>query len=145
MKNDMVDMSKETGLRPKEIFDFVCRSNPLVGSHIIYSSIRTTLHRARSSSFPLIPDSMEKLKDCLLSYEPLKEIYKGDVVSNNERAIIFSTDVLLIALAASTEIYVDGTFSAVPRFPHIAQLYTFYAHYTYSVHGSLHCCSIYFM
>ncbi|XP_039303207.1 uncharacterized protein LOC120357239 [Solenopsis invicta] len=34
MKNDMLDMSKETGLRPKEIFDFVCRSNPLVGSHI---------------------------------------------------------------------------------------------------------------
>lgn len=25
MKNDMIDMSKETGLRPKEIFDFVCR------------------------------------------------------------------------------------------------------------------------
>jgi len=25
MKSDMIDMSKETGLRPKEIFDFVCR------------------------------------------------------------------------------------------------------------------------
>jgi len=55
---------------------------------------------------------MGKLKDCLLKYEPLKEIYKGNVIStNNEIAIIFSTDVLLIALAASTEIYVDGTFS----------------------------------
>lgn len=25
MKNDMIEMSKETGLQPKEIFDFVCR------------------------------------------------------------------------------------------------------------------------
>lgn len=83
-----------------------------MGSHITYSSMRTILHRARSSFFPLIPDSMEKLKDCLLNYEPLKEFYKGDVVStNNEIAVIFSTDVLLTALAASTEIYVDGTFS----------------------------------
>jgi len=53
---------------------------------------------------------MEKLEDCLLKYEPLKEIYKGNVMStNNEIAIIFN--ILLIALAASTEIYVDGTFS----------------------------------
>lgn len=55
---------------------------------------------------------MEKLKDCLLNYESLKDVYKGNVTStNNEMAIIFSTNVLLDALSVSTEIYVDGTFS----------------------------------
>lgn len=64
------------------------------------------------SSFPPIPNSMEKLKDCLLNYESLKDVYKGNVTStNNEMAIIFSTNVLLDALSVSTEIYVDGTFS----------------------------------
>lgn len=93
------------------MYVFNC-SNPLVGSYITYSSMRTILHRTRSSFFPHISDSMEKLKDCLLKYEPVKEIYKGNVIStNNEIAIIFSTNHLLVALAASTEIYVDGTFS----------------------------------
>ncbi|GAB1867329.1 hypothetical protein CAJAP_08408 [Camponotus japonicus] len=126
----MKDMSKETSLRPKEIFDFVCRSNPLVGSHITYSSMRTILHRIRNSCFPPIPNSMAELKDSLLKYEAVKEIYKGHVIStNNEIAIIFSTDILLVALAASTEIYVDGTFSTVPRFPHVAQMYTIHIRY----------------
>ncbi|XP_029670050.1 uncharacterized protein LOC115239591 isoform X2 [Formica exsecta] len=126
----MKDMSKETDLKPKEIFDFVCRSNPLVGSCITYSSMRTILHRIRNSCFPPIPNSMEELKDSLLNYEAVKEIYKGYAIStNNEIAIIFSTDILLVALAASTEIYVDGTFSAVPRFPHVAQMYTIHIRY----------------
>ncbi|GAB1867300.1 MULE transposase domain-containing protein [Camponotus japonicus] len=130
LKEDMKDMSKETSLRPKEIFDFVCRSNPLVGSHITYSSMRTILHRIRNSCFPPIPNSMAELKDSLLKYEAVKEIYKGHVIStNNEIAIIFSTDILLVALAASTEIYVDGTFSTVPRFPHVAQMYTIHIRY----------------
>lgn len=95
-------------------------SNPLVGSCITYSSMRTILHRIRNSCFPPIPNSMEELKDSLLKYEPVKEIYKGYVIStNNEIAIIFSTDILLVALAASTEIYVDGTFSVSIVLAHI--------------------------
>ncbi|XP_070153606.1 uncharacterized protein [Polyergus mexicanus] len=119
-------------------------SNLLVGSCITYSSMRTILHRIRNSCFPPIPNSMEELKDSLLNYEAVKEIYKGYAIStNNEIAIIFSTDILLVALAASTEIHVDGTFSAVPRFPHVAHKCILY--HTYSIHGNKHCCSICFM
>ncbi|XP_029678569.1 uncharacterized protein LOC115244778 isoform X1 [Formica exsecta] len=44
-------------------------------------------------------------------------------------AVIFSSEKLINALKTTTEIFVGGTFSVVPRNPHMIQLYTVHIRY----------------
>ncbi|XP_067215638.1 uncharacterized protein [Linepithema humile] len=63
-------------------------------------------------------------------YEPTKNIYKGCVISeDNKYSYIFTTDKLLKILEKCSEVFIDGTFSVVPRAPNFAQLFSIHVRY----------------
>ncbi|XP_039302646.1 uncharacterized protein LOC105206370 [Solenopsis invicta] len=130
MKQEMLQMCRETLMKPKEIFDTVCRRYPTAATEVTYNSMRSLLNREQLRKRPEIPRTVAELEMILSNYEPIRHIYKGTVVSDEGyRAVIFTSDALLNALAESKEIYIDGTFSVVPRVPLFAQLYTIYVRY----------------
>jgi len=77
-----------------------------------YRIIRSLLNREQLRRRPETPKSIAELDVALINYQPVQHIFKGTVLSDeNHRAVIFTSDVLLDALATATEIYMDGTFS----------------------------------
>ncbi|TGZ56999.1 Uncharacterized protein DBV15_12850, partial [Temnothorax longispinosus] len=81
-----------------------------------FKSIRSQLNRERIKSRPKLPQSITTLADELNHYTPISHIYKGSVTARDgKKAFLFSDDKLLTALELSTEIYCDGTFSALQR------------------------------
>lgn len=70
------------------------------------------MHRERIKSRPPIPDTLASLRNILEHCDIIKNVYKGSLITDNEKtAIILSSNSLLEALSSATEIYVDGTFS----------------------------------
>ncbi|XP_036142255.1 uncharacterized protein LOC105831015 [Monomorium pharaonis] len=129
MKREMIRLSKET-TSPKSIFDTVSCNNLKVAPYISYNSMKSILSRHRASSRPNIPSDLHSLHKQLETYIPTNNIYKGCAIScDNKIALIFSTDTLLNVLSEASEIFVDGTFSIVPKKPSIAQLYTIHIRY----------------
>lgn len=130
MKVEMLRLSRETHIALKEIFDSVCRSNPNAAQYLSFASVRCNMHRERTKSRPSIPDTLASLYDILQTSDIMQNIYKENITTTDGKsAIIFSTNYLLQALSSATEIYVDGTFSVLPRKPHIAQLYSVHIRY----------------
>ncbi|XP_077256446.1 uncharacterized protein LOC143894176 isoform X1 [Temnothorax americanus] len=130
MKQEMLERSSKTHTGLKDIFDSVCRSNPDAAEYLSFTSMRCNMRRERTKSQPRIPDTLASLYDILKNSDIIENIYKENITtSNGKTAIILSTNYLLDALASTTEIYVDGTFSVLPRKPHIAQLYTVHIRY----------------
>ncbi|XP_070518824.1 uncharacterized protein [Cardiocondyla obscurior] len=144
MKKEMLKLARETSTGLKEIFDTVCRSSMLylfrniklffnilfsrnqdAAQYLSFPSVRYTMHRERMKNRPSIPTTLASLYNMLQSSTIMQNIRKETVITTGEKtAIIFSTNDLLQALSSATEIYVDGTFSVLPRVPHIAQLYS---------------------
>ncbi|TGZ46497.1 Uncharacterized protein DBV15_11691, partial [Temnothorax longispinosus] len=130
MKEEMLRLSRETNTGLKEIFDSICRRNPDAGQYLSFATIRCSMHREREKSRPSVPNTLESLYDILENSDIIQNIYKDKVVTTDGKsAIILSTNYLLQALSSTTEIYVDGTFSVLPRKPHIAQLYSVHIRY----------------
>lgn len=74
--------------------------------------MRSFLYREQVRHRPETPRTITALEEALMNYQPVKDIYKGTVLSDNGyRAVLFTNDTLLDALAAATEIYMDGTFA----------------------------------
>ncbi|XP_018300267.1 uncharacterized protein [Mycetomoellerius zeteki] len=143
MKQEMLQMCRETVMKPKEIFDTVCRRNPIAAIGFTYSVIRNTLTREQLRQRPETPQTIAELDVALINYQPIQHIFKDTVTSDDGyKAIIFTSDALLQALVDATEIFMDGTFSVVPKVPPFAQLYTIHVRhmdtvskrwYTYSI------------
>ncbi|XP_036141103.1 uncharacterized protein LOC105840333 isoform X3 [Monomorium pharaonis] len=130
MKKEMIQLSKQTTKSFKDIFDTVCRKNLLAASYISYNNIKSILSRERIKSRPKIPNNLYSLHQQLEIYEPIHRIYKGCAISNdNKVALIFSSDTLLKLLSEAREVFVDGTFSIVPKKPNITQLYSIHVRY----------------
>ncbi|XP_018301775.1 uncharacterized protein [Mycetomoellerius zeteki] len=113
-------------------------SNPNVAQYLSFPSIRCSMHRERIKSRPPIPDTLASLRNILEHCDIIKNVYKGSLITDNEKtAIILSSNSLLEALSSATEIYVDGTFSVLPRMPHVAQLYSVHIRYMNTGIGTL--------
>ncbi|KYN30067.1 hypothetical protein ALC57_00477 [Trachymyrmex cornetzi] len=116
MKREMKEMCKNRYINNKEIFDNVSRRYLEAAISLSYNTIRTPLYREKIKHRPPLPRNLLSLQTQLETYEPLKNIYKGHAMSTDGKiALIFSTNELLKQLDSSTEIYLDGTFSAVFR------------------------------
>lgn len=77
-----------------------------------YAVMRSLLNREQLRRRPETPQTIAELDLILINYQPVQNIFKGTVVSEEGyRAVIFTSDVLLDALTESKEIYMDGTFS----------------------------------
>ncbi|XP_071653199.1 uncharacterized protein [Temnothorax longispinosus] len=84
----------------------------------------------RAAYKPPVPNSFASLSLELEKYDACKDIYKGTVIAEDgSMGFLFSNNELLNALNESTELFVDGTFSIVPRKPNIIQLYTIHIRY----------------
>ncbi|XP_071577753.1 uncharacterized protein [Temnothorax nylanderi] len=130
MKQEMLRMCRETLMKPKEIFDTVCQRYPVAATKMSYVVMRSLLNREQLRRRPETPQTIVELDLLLINYQPVQYIFKGTVVSDEGyRAVIFTSDALLDALVKSKEIYMDGTFSVVPRVPSFAQLYTIHIRY----------------
>ncbi|TGZ37187.1 Uncharacterized protein DBV15_12753, partial [Temnothorax longispinosus] len=130
MKKEMIKLCKETTKSSKHIFDTVSCNNVRVAPYISYNNMKSILSRHRAKSRPNIPDNLRSLQLQLETYEPTRSIYKGYATSSDQKIVlIFSNDALLNALSEACEIFVDGTFSIVPKKPSIAQLYTIHIRY----------------
>lgn len=112
MKQEMIKMCKNRYTNNKDIFDTISRRYPTAATSVTYNTMRSSLYREKIKYKPLFPVNFLGLHTKLQTYKPLNSIYKGKATSvKNETALIFSTDILLKELAASTEMYLDGTFS----------------------------------
>ncbi|XP_036143828.1 uncharacterized protein LOC105838291 [Monomorium pharaonis] len=121
----MLKMCQETLMKPKEIFDTVCRRYPVAAVHVSYSTVRNFLNREQLRQRPETPQTIVELDVVLKNYPPVQYIFKGIILSDDGyRAVIFASDALLDLLVSTTEIYMDGTFKVVLRMPLFAQLYT---------------------
>lgn len=108
----MLQMCKETTITNKEIFDTVCRKNPNAAANISYHAMRNLLSREKIKMRPPLPLNVCDLGDLLQNYEPTKYIYKGCVISeDNKYSYILTSDKLLKILEKCSEIFIDGTFS----------------------------------
>lgn len=77
-----------------------------------YRVMRSLLNREQLRRRPETPQTITELDTILINYQPVQNIFKGTVLSDDGyRAIIFTSDALLDTLVAATEIYMDGTFS----------------------------------
>lgn len=88
------------------------------------NSIESTLHRIRRSNYPAIPDNCSNL---IIPAHLRKNVLNEDFLlfkSVDKTIVIFSTAEDLIKLCSFETIYVDGTFSCVPKI--YKQLYTFH-------------------
>src|SRR5436190_22980822 len=90
---------------------FFIFSNPSVGEHLSFPSMRCSMYRERIKHRPPVPETLTSLCDMIENSDIMKNIYQGSVISNDKIAIILSTTDLLKDLSSATEIYVDGTFS----------------------------------
>ncbi|XP_067204809.1 uncharacterized protein [Linepithema humile] len=87
--------------------------------------MKSFLYRELMRHRPETPQTIVGLEIALMNYRPMERIYKGTVLSNNGyRAVLFTTNALLDALAAASDIFMDGTFSVVPRVPSFIQVYS---------------------
>ncbi|XP_067211197.1 uncharacterized protein [Linepithema humile] len=130
LKREMLRLCQGSVQPIKKIFDDVCESDPEAAMHISYPSFKSTLNRKRAACKPPVPDSFASLSVELEKYDSCKDIYKGSVIAEDgSMGLLFSSDELLNALNETTELYVDGTFSVVPRKPNIVQLYTIHIRY----------------
>ncbi|XP_071653723.1 uncharacterized protein [Temnothorax longispinosus] len=112
LKNEMIRMCKETALPNKEIFDTVSRTNPKAAAYISYNSMRNILSKEKLKMRPPLPSSVHDLDNLFQDYEPVKFIYKGCVISeDNKYSYMFTSNKLLKILEKSSEIFIDGTFS----------------------------------
>ncbi|XP_071653610.1 uncharacterized protein [Temnothorax longispinosus] len=125
MKQEMLQLCRDTASPLKEIFDNVCRKYPEIAATLSYATLKPTLYRERIKLRPSLPKDMETLIANVSTYEPLERFYKGNVTCRDgKKALIFSSNDLLQELQTSTELYVDGTFNIVPRVPMMSQMYT---------------------
>ncbi|XP_067209981.1 uncharacterized protein [Linepithema humile] len=130
IKQEILQMFRETSMKPKEIFDTVCRRNPVAAAKISYPVVRSLLNREQKRRKLELPQTITEFDLILSNYQPVQHIFKGTVTSDEGyKAVIFTSDVLLNTLVTATEIYIDGTFSVIPREPSFAQLYTIHARY----------------
>ncbi|XP_039310405.1 uncharacterized protein LOC120358855 [Solenopsis invicta] len=130
IKQEMLQMFQETWMKPKEIFDTICRRNSIAAAKISYPSVRSFLNREQKRRKPEIPQTITEFELTLINYQLVQHIFKGTVISDEGyKAFIFTSDVLLNTLVTATEIYIDGTFSVMPRVPSFAQLYTIHTRY----------------
>ncbi|XP_011877631.1 PREDICTED: uncharacterized protein LOC105567391, partial [Vollenhovia emeryi] len=105
-------------------------SNPDTAQYLSFPAIRCSMQRERIKSRPPVPDTLAALRDIVENCDIIKNVYEGSVTTNDGKtAIILSSNYLLEALSSATELYVDGTFSVLPRKPHIMQLYSVHTRY----------------
>ncbi|KAM0733653.1 hypothetical protein ACS0PU_013202 [Formica fusca] len=130
LKREMYRLCQESVQPIKKIFDDVCESDCEAAMYLSYPSIKSTLNRKRSEYKPPIPNSFASLSLELEKYDACKDIYKGNVIAEDgSMGLLFSSNELLNGLNESAELFVDGTFSIVPRKPNIVQLYTIHIRY----------------
>ncbi|KYM96124.1 hypothetical protein ALC62_13175 [Cyphomyrmex costatus] len=130
LKKEMVQMSKETTATSKEIFDTISRKNQTAAANLSYNTIKTLLLREKVKMRPPLPSNFCDLNNLLQEYEFTRPVYKGCIISeDNKYSYIFTTDKLLKLLEKSSEIYVNGTFSAVPRMPKFTKLFSIHVRY----------------
>ncbi|XP_071576836.1 uncharacterized protein [Temnothorax nylanderi] len=104
--------------------------DPEAAMHLSYPAIKSALNRARATYKPPVPNSFASLSLELEKYDACKDIYKGSVIAEDgSMGFLFSNNELLNALNESTELFVDGTFSIIPRKPNIIQLYSIHIRY----------------
>ncbi|XP_011172197.3 uncharacterized protein LOC105204709 [Solenopsis invicta] len=114
----------------KEIFDTISRKNPKAAAFISYNAMRNQLSREKIKMRPSLPTNVYELDSLLRGYEPTINIYKGCVISeDNKCSYMSTTDKLLKILEKCSEIFIDGTFSVVPRVPSFAQLFSLHVRY----------------
>jgi len=112
LKSETTQMCKETTTSNKEIFDTVSRKNPKAAAYISYNTMRNVLSKEKLKMRPPLPSSVCDLGNLLQNYESVKVIYKGCIISeDNKYSYIFTSDKLLKILEKSSEIFIDGTFS----------------------------------
>ncbi|XP_067216201.1 uncharacterized protein [Linepithema humile] len=112
LKKEMIQMCKETTITNKEIFDTVSRKNPKAAAFISYNAMRNQLSKEKIKMRPSLPSNVYELDNLLQGYEPTKNIYKGCVISeDNKYSYIFTTDKLLKILEKCSKVFIDGTFS----------------------------------
>ncbi|XP_076546676.1 uncharacterized protein LOC117610914 [Osmia lignaria lignaria] len=124
------ERSKNPSVNNKDIFDNICHTNLDAATYISYNSMKSVMSREKRKSRPGLPKTVQSAHEILKDYDVLKEIYKGCAISNdNKYALIFSNTTLLTALENAKEVYMDGTFSVVPRMPPFHRLYTVHIRY----------------
>ncbi|KYN02586.1 hypothetical protein ALC62_06586 [Cyphomyrmex costatus] len=130
MKQEMLQLCRNSSLSLKEIFDIVCRKYPETAVTLSYASMKSTLYRERIKLRPNLPKDMETLIMNVATYIPLERFYNGYVTcSDGKKALIFTSHELLQELQRSTELYMDGTFNIIPRVPLMSQMYTLHTRY----------------
>ncbi|XP_071631735.1 uncharacterized protein [Temnothorax longispinosus] len=130
LKQEIYRLCQESIQPIKKIFDDVCERDPEAAMHLSYPAIKSTLNRMRAAYKPPVPNSFASLSLELEKYDACKDIYKGTVIAEDgSMGFLFSNNELLNALNESTQLFVDGTFSIVPRKPNIIQLYTIHIRY----------------
>ncbi|XP_011876392.1 PREDICTED: uncharacterized protein LOC105566750, partial [Vollenhovia emeryi] len=130
LKTEMIRICKETATSKKEIFDSVCRKNPKAATYLSYNSMINILSKERLKMRPPLPANVCDLDSLLQDYKAVQSIYKGCVISeDNKYSYIFTSNKLLKILENSSEIFIDGTFSVVPRVPNFAQLFSVHVRY----------------
>ncbi|EGI62553.1 hypothetical protein G5I_09119 [Acromyrmex echinatior] len=130
LKREMIQMSKHTTATSKEIYNTISQKNQSAAANISYNAMKTLLSREKIKMRPPVPSSVCDLNDLLKEYEFTKSVYKSCIISeDNKYSYIFTTDKLLKLLEKSSEIYVNGTFSAIPRMPKFAKLFSVHVRY----------------
>ncbi|KYN13663.1 PREDICTED: uncharacterized protein LOC108766451 [Trachymyrmex cornetzi] len=130
LKREMIQMSKYTTATSKEIYDTISQKNQSAAANISYNAMKTLLSREKVKMRPPVPSNVCDLNDLLKEYEFTKSVYKSCIISeDNKYSYIFTTDKLLKLLEKSSEIYVNGTFPAIPKMPRFAKLFSVHVRY----------------
>ncbi|CAL1672531.1 unnamed protein product [Lasius platythorax] len=77
LKQEMLQICRETIMKPKDIFDMVCRRNPVAAKKISYRAMRSFLYREQIRHRPETPQTIAELEVALMNYQPIERIYKG--------------------------------------------------------------------
>lgn len=92
-------------------------SNPHAGAAMRYDrTLETSLTSERRKVIPKMPNSVYDVYETLQTYQPVQHILRGHVTTAEPdgtpgEAVLFSTPNLLAAIAGSTHVFIDGTFS----------------------------------
>ncbi|XP_074103717.1 uncharacterized protein LOC141530492 isoform X1 [Cotesia typhae] len=108
---------------PNEILNAVSREFIDIADIINPVSARAIINRERIQLRPPMPQTVHHVGPMLDRYLQAAEIYRGEIqASDGSIAIVFGSQRMLERLNEAVELFVDGTFQAVPDQPRFMQL-----------------------
>ncbi|XP_044587842.1 uncharacterized protein LOC123267333 [Cotesia glomerata] len=108
---------------PNEILNAVSRDFADIAAIVNPVSARAIINRERIQQRPPMPQTVHHVGPMLDRYLQAAEIYRGEIqASDGSIAIVFGSQQMLERLNDAVELFVDGTFQAVPDQPRFMQL-----------------------